>query len=253
MTRDLPNRVHLWEDWRARLPVLLICLAALLLYVVVDKPHFFGTGVTDGEISATGIWAHGCPSNDAPEAEQINRTQLSELRTATNRVMRGRHGRVYEVGIVNTDVVWSDNSPQPGTAAFRRAARVPAAYEMRWWAPDKDDVVADIFLFLRSSEAGEFFDRASSPRCRMGSSSGEVVRPLNARDLAWVNPDHVLEQDVFLVRGRRVYRIVDVPPMSRYLRNKTAQGLGATFDIINELACGLPLSGCRPSGLWDGS
>ncbi len=253
MTQDLPSRVHLWEDWRARLPVLLICLAALLLYIVVDKPHFFATGVTNSEISATGIWARGCPSNDAPQAEQINRTQLPELRTATNRVMRGRHGRVYEVGIVNADVVWSDSSPQPGTVAFRMASRVPAAYEMRWWAPNKDDVVADIFVFLRSNEARNFFDRASSPRCRMGSSSGEVIRPLNARDLAWVNPDQALEQDVFLVRGRRVYRIADVPPASPYLRNKTVQGLGATFDIINELGCGLPLSGCKPSGLWVGS
>lgn len=249
MSQDLPSRAHLWEDWRARLAVLLMCLAALLLYVVLASPHFFGNGGSENETSAAGIWARGCPSDDAPKVDQINRKQLPELRAATTRVMRGRHGRVYEVGIVNADVVWSDNSPQPGAVAFRLASSAPAAYEMRWWAPNKDDVVADVFVFLGSGEARDFFDRASSPRCRTGSSNSRVVQPLNARDLAWINPDKALEQDIFLVRGRRVYRIVDVPPVSRY-HNKVIRGLRTTFHIINELGCGLPLSGCEPSGLW---
>jgi len=122
----------------------------------------------------------------------------------------------------------------------------PGGYEMRWWANrNHDDVGADAFLFASTRRAHSFLAQASDPAChRLGAQPPAPSWPAGARNLVWINPDGVLQHDVFLLRGQVVYRIADVragPPSS--IRPSAAPGQ-AGVAIVDALACALPYSGC---------
>lgn len=74
---------------------------------------------------------------------------------------------MYEAGIVTSENAWSDNPPQPSTVQPPKVTRVSGAYEMRWWAPNRDDIVADVFVFDQTGQARDFF-------------SARLKRPLSA-------------------------------------------------------------------------
>jgi hypothetical protein len=150
-------------------------------------------------------------------------------------------GRLYEEGTITSRNAWSDNEPT-GPAVSPTATR-PGGYEMRWWAPNNDDIVADVFVFSSRRQAGQFFERAASVRCRHGARQATTATPPLARNLAWVNPDLVGESDVYLLRGTRVYRVADVPAGE-------STGVGAEILLerasrtVDTLACLLPEARC---------
>jgi hypothetical protein len=151
---------------------------------------------------------------------------------------------MYEAGIVTSEDAWSDDSPQPISDVSLKGPRVPDAYEMRWWAPNGDDVGADVFRFAQARQARDFFQRASSARCRPASSQIAVSLPPDARDLIWRNPDDVIQADVYLLRENHVYRISDVSQQ----RSGTTPRRRArrAFVTVHVLACALLEAHCRP-------
>ena len=110
---------------------------------------------------------------------------------------------------MRSSVAWSDEEPAP--PATLPAARRPAGYEMRWWAPNGDDVVADVLVFASDAQARRYLLLASSAHCREQASHGLAAHPPLARNLSWLNPDGALQADVFFARGSRVYRVADAP------------------------------------------
>jgi hypothetical protein len=132
---------------------------------------------------------------------------------------------------------------------------VPAGYEVRWWALDRqgneDDVVADVLEFASERQAEDALARAASPRCRSDGAAHAARLPSGASNLFWVNPDNAQERDVLFVRGRRLYRVGDVPsnyppatgPAQRALERHRANG------TVQVLACALPGAGCLASDL----
>lgn len=170
----------------------------------------------------------------------------AELRT----VMRLQASSLYAWGIISPDGAWLDNTPLNLRASELAHGLWPASYEMRTWstdpwlAPRRDDVVADVFMFASPGQAGRFFTEASGTRCHRDGSERSTSRPLQGRDLTWVNPDGVAQEDVFLLRGARVYRVAVVRPRAR-LTGALERQAGAA--IANALVCSLPSAGCRRS------
>jgi hypothetical protein len=176
-----------------------------------------------------------------PEVRQVSAKGLGALREAVARVLPQRVGRLYEEGTVTSRNAWSDNEPTGPTVS--PAASRPGGYEMRWWAPNNDDIVADVFVFSSSRQAARFFDHATSSRCRHGARQTAAARPPLARNLAWVNPDLVGESDVYLLRGARVYRVADVPA-GESRGHGSGIGLERAARTIDTLACLLPEAHC---------
>jgi hypothetical protein len=224
--------------------VLLACLAGLVFYLLAGRIGGLGLGRDAGQARAGGAWASGCPARSAPRVASVAPGSLAALGASVGRVMRGRHGRMYEAGIVTSENAWSDNSPQPVSITSSRVPRVPDAYEMRWWASNGDDIVADVFGFAHASQAREFFELASSARCRPASSQAEVSLPQHARDLIWRNPDDVIQADVYMLRGNRVYRVGDVSSQDSRGTPRRSERRRA-FVTVDVLACTLPEANCR--------
>jgi hypothetical protein len=220
------------RPWRAvRLGVLLAILAALVIYVVAspgDAPRVSASRC----VAATRV----------PEVQQVAPGALGGLREAVARVLPQRVGRLYEEGTVRAAVAWTDEEPAP-PATSPRAPR-PGGYEMRWWAPNGDDVVADVLVFSSPARAERFVALASSARCRDQASHGLAARPPLAQNLSWLNPDGALQADVFVARGARVYRIADAPAGTSPEQVRTSGGLGRAFATIDVLACLLPSAHC---------
>jgi hypothetical protein len=242
-----------WASRGLRLGVLLVCLAVSLIALVDTRIAWFGLGA--GGAQAGGLrFLAGCPGREAPEVANVSTADLPALGDELSRIMPADVGRVYESGQIAASNLWSDDEPQPRPPA---GPSTPAAYEVRWWALDRDgnedDVVADVLEFASAAQAEDTLALAASPRCRSSSSHAAVHAlsfPTGARELSWVNPDHIQQWDVLFVRGRRLYRVSDVPP--EYLLTTTGARhdelerarAGATPDA---LACALPAAGCPAS------
>jgi hypothetical protein len=194
----------------------------------------------------------GCPGREAPQVASIPTRDLPALRDELSTIVAARVGRLYEAGPVTASNLWTDGeprlSPAPGSSA-------PAAYEVRWWALDRDgnedDVGADVLEFATPDEARNALALAGSPRCRRDAAARATQLPAGARMLSWTNPDNAQEFDVMFVRGRRLYRTIDVPP--GYLLDATGPRQGAlerarAAMTAEALACALPGAGC-PSSL----
>jgi hypothetical protein len=224
-----------------RMTALLAILGALVLDLA-SRSGLFGQETQASQVPA-GAWANGCPAREAPTVARLSPGSLAELGSGVRQVMLGRHGHLYEFGAAASEDAWSDDPPQRGQVLLPQAARVPGAYEMRWWATNGDDVVADAFAFTHSSQARAFFALASSPRCRPHAKERSASSPPGARDLGWLNPDNAFQQDVYLLRGHIVFRVVDVRHGSDTTPDAAQQRLA--FSIVNRLACALPEAGCR--------
>jgi hypothetical protein len=176
----------------------------------------------------------------------VGRDELLELCAGLLAVFTFSGGRGYTGGVVTPEDMWSDDSPLQPRSARSADGLWPAGYELRWWTRDYD-VVADVLVFPAARQAREFFEDAASTDChRAGRQRSARWSPL-ARNLAWVNPDDAKEDDVFLLRGRRVYRVAAVrlegaPAMTA----QAEQRVGA--DVVDALACALPRAGCTASG-----
>jgi hypothetical protein len=224
-----------------RLTLLLGLLTLLAVYAMAARTSVFGTtGATAGRDPGL---AADCPSQSVPSVELVNRATLRGLREDLRGVMFGRERRLYEYGLAAPGDAWSDAEPgkhlvlPPGSSD-------PGGYELRWWAAGNNDVVADVFVFAGTNRARAFFERASSARCRMASMTLAAPFPPGGRDLVWRNPDSFPQEDIYLLRDQRVYRIAVV--LAGAGSTSTATSRKIAFSLVNELACALPEAGCHP-------
>jgi hypothetical protein len=227
-----------WSTGRVRLPVLLVCLA-LTVFVLVGT----GASGTLGGPSDTST-DRACSHAATTPLQRVDWDRLLALRASVLAVMAPLARTRYAFGSVAPEDAWSDASPQrlSSTAA---AGSWPASYEMRGWvsdpelAPRSDDLVADVFQFPDPAQALRFFAAASATRCHRDGRSPAAAQPPEARNLTWVNPDDVTEEDVFLLRGRRVYRVAEVRPPQQPGYQQLAG-----VRRVDAIACGLPDAHC---------
>jgi hypothetical protein len=170
------------------------------------------------------------------------------LRASVLAVMAPLARSRYAFGSVSPEDAWSDELPQ-ALSSPSAGGSWPASYEMRSWvtdpqlAPQHDDIVADVFQFADREHARQFFAGASVARCHRKGTSPHASQPPQARDLVWINPDGVTQEDVFLLRGRRVYRVSNVRPPAHPSSHQQQTGARR----VDALACGLPDAQCsRP-------
>jgi hypothetical protein len=241
------TRAPWWASSRIRLSVMLTGLAVALFALLATRGGLLDLGA--GSSRATGaVFPPGCPGRGAPEVAATTVGDLAALRHAAVRIMPPAVGRVYEQGTITPGNLWTDDSPQRLSSSPASAA--PAGYEVRWWALDRDgnedDVAADVFEFATPRQAREVLVRATSTRCRRRGESHEALLPSGASELAWVNPDDAEEWDVLFVRGRRLYRVGDVPanyPPPKGPRQRRIKTL-AVERTVAVLACALPDADC---------
>jgi hypothetical protein len=232
-----------WYQRRFRLPLLLGCLGLTLSALIAT-----------GSLQSAG----SAPSRRAcvptpPPLPSVRLSTLVELHASLLGVMKPLARARYSWGTVLPEDAWSDNYPR-SLAASRQAGRLwPASWEMRSWTSDpqlasaQDDVVADVFLFAEERQARRFFAEATSDHCRSDGPARPASEPPRARNLVWVNPDHAIQDDVFLLRGLRVYRVGEVRPPGAPSRPSVAQQQ-AGVSRVDALACALPDADCpRPA------
>jgi hypothetical protein len=226
------GRRRAWR--RARLGVLLACLAGLIAYIAWP-------GASSPKLAAC-VGGHG-----APEVRRVPAGYLSGLRESVAQVVPERLARLYEEGTILAQSAWSDEEPSPPPVS--PAAKRPAGYEMRWWAPNGDDVVADVLSFSSARAAGMFIALAGDEHCRVHARSHAPAGPPRVSNITWLNPDGAAEADVYMRRGSRVYRIADAPA-GQHLGKVRAGSLLRTLATVDALACLLPGAHCsvvRPS------
>lgn len=223
---------------RARLALLTAVLVLLAAYAVTAGTGPFGVG--NG--SATDQAGTGCPTGTTPALANVSLTGLLALRARLDRTMAGFEPglRPYEEGLVPTTSAWTDAEPVAG--ARPPSGTWPAGYEMRWWLKSGDDLVADVFIFAAPKQAHDFSVLVRRPRC---GSSARVVSaaptPETAHNLQWRSPLGFAQEDVYLQRGRRVYRVDIVKP--RASSDTVGRTRRAAFALVDDFAC--RLSSCR--------
>lgn len=229
-----------WTSARVRLSVLLLGLGLAVL-ALLSSGGFAGGG---SAISAQ-TSLHQCVRPTPPRLARSDITGIASLRASLLAVMEPLAPKRYQFGVVYPEAVWSDESPQKLASAFAGGSW-PASYEMRSWVVDPegssryDDVAADDFEFAKPSDARQFFADASSTHCRSHGASHFVSQPAGSSNLVWLNPDKTMEYDVFMLRGSRVYRLVEVRPQEHPLAREER----LLFARIDRLACGLPKAAC---------
>jgi hypothetical protein len=232
-------RATWWLERRGRLAILLVFLGIAVFALFTSHSKLLSPA---GGNSAAA--SDVCVPLAPPPLRDVSLRQLEALRASLLPVMRPLSRSRYAWGIVPTEVAWTDNAPQ-SIRASETDGLWPASYEMRSWVadpeltPQQDDLAADVFLFANSADARRFFAEASAVRCHRHGAERAASKPPHARNLIWLNPDSAIEEDVFLLRGPRVYRIVDVRPESRSI-----SGRQAGIERVNALACALVNASC---------
>lgn len=233
--RETARRSPVWARPGVRLAALLACLAALI-GVAADRY----VGSASGSSSAG---SSSCVSSHLPTVAEVGVYRLADLRAGLLGVVARAGGSRYAAGTAEPSAPWSDAPPQPPGRTRGADGRWPAAYEIRQWSSEGDDVASDAFEFTSDSQASRFFDEASKARCHRAGASSSAIDPPQARILTWVNPDQAPEADVLLLRGTRVYRVVVVRG-DRRPRLSPAQTTKVTVATASRLACELPGAGC---------
>jgi hypothetical protein len=219
------------------------CLAAAIVLLLGTKTSLLG-GVGMGE-SAEGALTW-CVPHQLPAPADADIGELLQLRDGLRAVFASSGGRRYAAGIVISQDMWSDDLPLRLRSSRRADGLWPAGYEMRWWTSDYD-VGADVLVFGGAPQAREFFGEAASADCHRAGTAQSTLSPPGARNLEWVNPDRARQSDVFLLRGRRVYRVAAVRLEGAPAETPHAeQRAGA--ELVDALACVLPGADCAVSG-----
>jgi hypothetical protein len=241
-----PTRVPWWIGPRVRLSALLVCLAATVVALLGTNTSAFSTAG-----GSSGGARPGCIPATVPALASVRLDGIKELRADLLRVMRPIGPR-YEWGTVAPASVWSDDVPQRLFQSGLTTNRWPGSYEMRAWARDRDgarnrdDVVADVFLFANTSRARRFFDEATSAQCHRDGKAQPASRPPGSRNLVWLNPDGFPQEDVFMLLGPRVYRIGEVRSAHPSVPPSVEQRAG--LSAVDALACSLKDAGCDGAG-----
>jgi hypothetical protein len=234
------TQVPWWIGPRVRLSALLVCLAAAVVALLGTNTSAFSTGG-----GSSGGARAGCIPAAVPTLASVRLDGIKDLRASLLRVMRPIGSR-YEWGTVAPASAWSDNTPQRLFQSGLTVSSWPGSYEMRVWARDRDDVVADVFLFANISQARRFFDQATSVQCHRDGKAQPASRPPDCRNLVWLNPDGFTQEDVFLLRGPRVYRIGEVRLKRPSVPPSIEQRAG--LSAVDALACSLNGAGCGGTG-----
>ena len=251
--------------------LLVVLLAVLALAAAKWSGRLGGQGASSGQVTVL----DSCPVADAPTLSTVSRTQLLRLRDDVGRIVSfDSRLRPYEQGLVGATVAWSDAEPDAyaalslgdgvagagadhggrgtdggghgtdgGASHGTAAQRVPGGYEMRWWIPNGDDLVADGFVFASANEAQGFLRQATKTNCRPRGSIHDAAFPSGGRNLGWVNPDHFAQQDLYIRRDRRVYRVTVVK--AGVSDSIAADAETEAFALVDRLACFLPGTACR--------
>jgi hypothetical protein len=236
-----------WQrNQRVRLTGLLVCLVAATASLLGTRTSLLDSIGVDGSGSAQGASTTWCAPRGLPTLTSTDRHELLQLRDGLLRVFAATGGRGYTGGVVTPEDMWSDNSPLGPRASRLARGRWPAGYEVRWWTRFYD-LVADVLVFSTPHQALAFFKQAASTDCHRDGAQQPAPWPQQARNLAWVNPDHAAQNDVFLLRGRRVYRVAavrldDAPKETAPAQRRT----GA--KLVDLLACVLPGADCASWG-----
>jgi membrane protease YdiL (CAAX protease family) len=151
-------------------------------------------------------------------------------------------GRTYEYGTVDLSDMWSDNAPMSFRYTRLAHAAWPASYEIRRFAADGDDVVADVLELPTSAQAAQLLAQVTRVRCRLDGRVSPADAPPGTWNLVWMNPDGYTQQDAFLARGDLVYRVTDVRAPRSGMSPTTQER--QVFALVDRLACALPGAGC---------
>lgn len=226
-----------WSRSELRLTVLLSVLGSVaIVWLCTSTGALRALGGGGGRSEPVAV-AGRCLPPHLPRTIEIDRGELSALYLGLSAVVpRPAAARQME-GIAAPEDMWSDAFPRrpEGEAG---SGPWPGAYEIR--APTRHYlVVADGLVFAGARTARAFFELAASPRCHGKAVNEPAAYVPGARNLAWINPDDVEQNDVFLLRGARVYRVGDVrgPGTERL-------PLAAEAAIVDRFACRLPDAGC---------
>ena len=226
---------------RTRLSLLLACLGLASLGLITSRSSIFSAA--NGE-PQTALW---CIPGRLPQLATVDLDHLARLRAALLPVMEPIGRRRYAWGTIGPENMWSDNAPQKIASARVGAERWLAGFEMRTWAGGGNDIAASVLEFATPEEAGGFFEQAAGTRCHRAGKATAALSPPGARNLIWTNPDGPTEEDVFLLRGPRVYRLADVRPQTSAGSTPSEQQRG--LSLIDHMACSLPGAGCAgPAG-----
>ncbi|MGA8746057.1 MAG: hypothetical protein WB507_09345 [Solirubrobacterales bacterium] len=228
------------RDERVRLIALLLVLVTLGTYAATDWTGI--PNVINGP-SASKETVQGCPPRNTPAVETIPGARLLRLREGLRRIVFFASGlRLYESGLVGSGTAWSDS--EPGTQrSLPPSSREPGGYELRWWMPSGDDLAAAVMEFANPWQARDFFKHASSSQCRQDSAAFAATFPPGGRNLEWRNPDGFAQEDLYLLRDRRVYRVGVV---KAGVGSRISLGArDAAFSMVNGLACALPDAACH--------
>ena len=237
---DVPA-VAWWAEQRLRLPLLLLSLGVAILALLGSRTSVlsaFGIDSSGGARGSSG-W---CAPSGLPAVANVEVGPLVELRAAVA-AATPPDSRRYAGGVVAPPDVWSDDGPERPLQARSSSGSWPAAYEMRWWTP-RYDIAADALLFPDARHARAFFDLAAGTRCHRSGAPWPLSFPPQVRGLHWVNPDGASQEDLFLLRGTRVYRLSAVR-----LARTPRVSLRVDFEVAQALACRLPAAGCGRSAL----
>jgi hypothetical protein len=229
----VPPASEVSNDGRLRLAFLLLILAVLAGYAVTQRAWVVGGGGGDAAAAAPS----NCPDARTPPLQVIDLDRLDRLRDGIGSVaVFGAPLHSYEEGFVGTAAAFSDQEPtmQPISTSDQG---VEAGYEIRWWTPSRHDVVADVWAFENAESAAEFVDWATSPRCRTMARETMAPAPDGGVNLEWRNPFGFMQQDLYLRRGARVYRLSVVVPGAPDHPVTSVRREG--FGLVNSLGCGL--------------
>ncbi len=241
-----------WASQRVRLGVLLVCLGATIVLLLGTRTSLLnavgvgGGGDAEGQVGSAVGASMRCVAHRLPALADADLDELVELHRAPLAVFEDSGGSRYAAGIATPEDMWSDDLPLRVRSSRSADGLWPAGYEIRWWTRDYN-VAADALMFAESREAREFFGEAASTYCHRAGVVWLALSPQRASNLTWVNPDDARQSDVFLLRGRRVYRVVAVRLQGAPAETAQAERrAGARFT--DTLACALPGAGCTAPG-----
>lgn len=197
-----------------------------------------------GDVAA----GESCPIDRAPSLASVEPGQLAGFKRNLEQMIATREDLApgesgwdpYEEGVVSANAAWTDM--EPGQAGVLATGPQPGGFEMRWWTRGREDLVADVLLFDDEDAAAEYLELATDPECRTHVAWHKTSLPPAGHNLQWSNPYSYAQQDVFLRRGRRVYRVSVVQPAVGSTVSDATRAAG--FLLVNTVACGLPAAGC---------
>jgi membrane protease YdiL (CAAX protease family) len=245
----LPDEARWRGGERGRLPVLLVVLALAIVALLQTRTRVFSTGSAHtsalASVRARGRAAEAsCEDGADVSLADVDLGGILRLRGDVRGVIDSVRGRTYEWGTIRPQDMWSDGSPQRLAQASVAGEMWPASYEIRRFASDGDDIVADVLALATPAQAERFLARASSPRCHRDGEASPAPDPPQTHNLVWANPDGFTQEDAFLARGNLVYRVADVhtPPPGTPRATQEREAL----MTVNRLACSLAHAGCTP-------